>query len=157
MNRFTASVNSAADISADREAVWKALTDPDLLARLTPLLSSIRADGELWTWSMVRIAALGVSICPSFTETMTFDEGRRIDYTHTPPPGANERAGAEGSYVLADAPGGTHLEMAMTLRVELPLPKAATPAVQRVMRGTIERTGQRFWTNLLGHLGATEL
>ena len=29
MSRFTATVSSAADISADREAVWKALTDPD--------------------------------------------------------------------------------------------------------------------------------
>jgi carbon monoxide dehydrogenase subunit G len=157
MSRFTATVASAADITADREAVWKALTDPDLLARLTPLLQSIRADGDVWTWSMIRIAALGVAICPSFTEKMTFDEGKRIDYTHAPPKDATERAGAEGSYVLADVPGGTHLEMKMTLRVELPLPKAATPAVQRVMRATIDRTGQRFWTNLLTHLGATEI
>jgi carbon monoxide dehydrogenase subunit G len=157
MGQFTASVKSAADVSADREAVWKALTDPDLLARLTPLLQSIRADGDLWTWTMIRIAALGVAICPSFTEKMTFDDGQRIDYTHAPPPGTKERAGAEGSYVLADVPGGTHLEMEMTLRVDLPLPRTARPAVQRVMRGTIDRTGQRFWTNLLAHLGATEI
>jgi carbon monoxide dehydrogenase subunit G len=157
MTQFKATVKSAADITADREAVWKALTDPDLLAQFTPLLQSIRADGNLWTWTMIRFAALGVTICPSFTERMTFDEGRRIDYTHAPPDGVKERAGAEGSYVLADVPGGTHLEMAMTLRVELPLPRAATPAVQRVMRSTIDRTGQRFWTNLLTHLGAEEL
>jgi hypothetical protein len=105
---------------------------------------------------MIRIAALGVAICPSFTEKMTFNDGKCIDYTHAPPKGTTERAGAEGSYVLADVPGGTHLDLAMTLRVDLPLPKAATPAVQKVMRATIDRTGQRFWTNLLTHLGATE-
>jgi uncharacterized protein YndB with AHSA1/START domain len=33
VSRFTATVSSAADIGADREAVWKALTDPDLLSR----------------------------------------------------------------------------------------------------------------------------
>ncbi len=157
MTRFTATVKSAADISADREAVWKALTDPALLARMTPLLADIRADGDVWTWTMIRFSALGVTICPSFTEKMTFDDGRRIDYTHAPPNGATERAGAEGSYVLDDVAGGSHLQMQMTLSVELPLPRAATPAVQRVMRSTIDRTGQRFWGNLLAHLGATEL
>ena len=122
MTRFTATVESAADISADREAVWKALTDPDLLARMTPLLADIRADGDVWTWTMIRFSALGVTICPSFTEKMTFDDGRRIDYTHAPPNGTSERAGAEGSYVLGDVAGGTRLAMQMTLSVELPLP-----------------------------------
>jgi carbon monoxide dehydrogenase subunit G len=157
VSQFAATVESAADVSADREAVWKALTDPDLLAELTPLLRSIRADGDTWCWSMIRIAALGVSIQPSFTEKMTFDDGHRIAYTHAPPPGAKERAGAEGVYELDDVPGGTHLHMKLTIRIDLPLPKMATPAVQRVMRTSIDRTGARFWSNLMTHLGATEL
>jgi carbon monoxide dehydrogenase subunit G len=157
VSTFSATVKNGANISADREAVWKALTDPDLLPQLTPLLRSIHADGDIWCWRMTRIAALGVSISPSFTEKMTFDDGHRIAYTHQPPPGARERAGAEGSYELTDVEGGTHLQIELTLHVELPLPRAAAPAVQRVMRGTMDRTGDRFSANLLTHLGATQV
>lgn len=157
MNEFTATVRSGARISADREAVWKALTDPDLLPRLTPLLRNITVGGDVWCWQMMRIAALGVSISPSFTERMTFEDGYRIGYTHAPPPGARERAGAEGSYELADVDGGTRLDIELTLTVQLPLPRSAAPAVARVMRSTMNRTGDRFSANLLTHLGATEL
>jgi carbon monoxide dehydrogenase subunit G len=157
MSTFSATVKSGADISADREAVWKALTDPDLLPDLTPLLRSITADGDTWRWHMMRIAALGVSISPSFTEKMTFDDGHRIAYTHQPPAGARERAGAEGVYQLSDVDGGTHLDIELTLCVDLPLPRAAAPAVQRVMRSTMNRTGDKFSANLLTHLGASEL
>jgi carbon monoxide dehydrogenase subunit G len=157
MNEFSATVKSSADISADREDVWKALTDPDLLPELTPLLRSITADGDTWCWQMMRIAALGVSISPSFTEKMTFDDGHRIAYSHQPPHGARERAGAEGVYALSDVDGGTRLDIELTLSIELPLPKAAAPAVQRVMRSTMNRTGDKFSANLLRHLGAKEL
>jgi hypothetical protein len=37
--------------------------------------------------------------------------------------------------------------------VDLPLPKSARFAVQRVMKSTMERTGDRFSANLLRHLG----
>ncbi len=157
MATFSATVKSGADISADREAVWKALTDPDLLPELTPLLRGITADGDTWCWQMMRIAALGVSISPSFTEKMTFADRHRIAYTHSPPQGKRERAGAEGVYELSDVAGGTHLDIELTLCVDLPLPKAAAPAVQRVMRSTMNRTGDKFSVNLLRHLGAKEL
>jgi carbon monoxide dehydrogenase subunit G len=157
MSTFTATVKSSADISAGRADVWKTLTDPILLPKLTPLLRSISADGDIWCWSMVRIAALGVGITPTFTEKMTFEDGKRIEYTHAPPPGARERAGADGVYELSDIDGGTHLEIELTLHVELPLPKAAAPAVQRVMRSTMNRTGEKFSANLLAHLDAREL
>ena len=139
------------------ERVWAALTDPDLLARLTPLLRSIDADGDVWTWHMVRIAALGVSITPSFTERMVFTGQERIEYSHEPPAGAKERAGAEGWYQLSDAPGGTRLAISLSLCVDLPLPRAASRPVQGVMTSTMKRTGDRFSKNLLDHLGAREL
>ncbi len=157
MSTFSATVASEADISAPREEVWRALTDPQLLAELTPLLHTIEVDGDLWTWHLMKIAALGVSIVPAFTEKMTFDEGRRIEYTHRPRTGRRERAGAEGTYLLADVEGGTHLDIKLQLCIDLPLPKASAPAVQRVMRRQMERTGEKFSANLLRHLHAHEL
>lgn len=157
MTTFSATVNSQADVSAPRSAVWAALTDPELLPQLTPLLENISADGDIWCWSMMKISALGVSIAPSFTEQMIFDEPGRIEYTHNPPAGARERAGAEGVYELADIDGGTRLSIDLTLHVDLPLPTAAQPAVRRVMEKTMQRTGDRFSQNLLRHLNAREL
>lgn len=154
---FTATVTSQADISAKRQDVWAALTDPVLLPKLTPLLRSIDADGDTWTWHMARIGGLGTSIVASFTEAMTFDEGTRIAYTHAPPKGVKERSGAEGVYRLADIDGGTHLDIELTLSVELPLPKASTTAVQKIMKRTMDHTGDKFSANLLAHLGAREL
>ena len=153
MARFTATTESEAVVPADRMEIWDALTDPDLLPRLTPLLRKIDAEGDMWTWHMTRIAALGVSISPSFTESMSFDEGRRIVYTHTPPEGARERAGAEGWYQLNDVDGGTELRISLGLEVDLPLPRSAAPAVRRVMGATMTRMGDRFSANLLRHLG----
>jgi uncharacterized protein YndB with AHSA1/START domain len=124
---FSATVNSSADITAPRSAVWAALTDPELLPKLTPLLTAISTDGNRWRWSMVCISALGVSIAPTFTEEMTFEEPHRIRYTHQPPGGVRERAGAEGVYELTEVDGGTHLAIDLTLCVELPLPKFAAP------------------------------
>ena len=88
---------------------------------------------------------------------MTFDDGRRIEYTHRAPAGTNERAGAEGWYELSDADGGTRLAISLTLCVELPLPRAARTPVEKVMLSTMRRTGDRFSKNLLDHLGAREL
>ena len=157
MTWFEAGVESTADISAPRPEVWQALTDPVLLPKLTPLLSSIDVQDDKWRWHMMKIAALGVSVVPVFTETMTFRDGSRIEYDHTPPEGKRERAGAQGIYKMSDVDGGTRLDISLTLRVDLPLPKASAPAVQRIMRKTMERTGAKFAQNLLTHLGAREL
>ncbi|WP_375492109.1 SRPBCC family protein [uncultured Jatrophihabitans sp.] len=157
MTCFESTVKSEADISASREQVWRALTDPQLLPRLTPLLSKIDVSGDQWRWHMARIAALGVSVIPVFTETMSFDDGKRIEYRHTPPNGKRERAGADGVYELSDVDGGTHLLIELTLRVELPLPEKSKRAVQHIMKSTMNRTGDRFSENLLEHLDAREL
>ncbi|ANY09150.1 SRPBCC family protein [Pseudonocardia sp. HH130630-07] len=147
-------------MTADRAAVWRVLTDPDMLPQLTPLLHRIDADGEHWRWHMVRLAVMGVGIRPVFTERMTFTEGTRIDFTHAPPSGVTEWAGAEGYYALADAEPdtdgvpGTHLEISLTLDVDLPLSRLAAPVVTRTMRATMDATGDRFAANLLRHLDA---
>jgi carbon monoxide dehydrogenase subunit G len=153
MTRFSATNESEAVVAADRSAIWTVLTDPVLLPKLTPLLSRIETDGDLWRWHMVSLSVLGVGISPVFTERMTFDVEKRIDYTHAPPPGTSERAGAEGSYVLAEVEGGTHLAISLTLEVDLPLSRLASPAVSLVMKETLQRMGQRFSVNLLRHLG----
>ena len=157
MNRFIATTRSEAVVAAERAAIWAALTDPVLLPRLTPLLTKIDTDGDLWRWHLVRISALGVGITPSFTEQMVFAEERRIEFSHRPPAGARERAGADGFYSLTDVAGGTALAISLTLCVELPLPKLAGPAVGKVMTATMDRTGDRFSANLLRHLGVRDV
>ena len=46
MATFSTTNRSAATISADVDAVWKVLTDPDQIARLTPFLHSVQEEGE---------------------------------------------------------------------------------------------------------------
>ena len=154
MNRFSATNDSEAVVKADRQAIWEALTDPVVLPRLTPLLRRIVADGDVWRWELTDLKVLSATIAPSFTEQMKFDPPTRIEYSHAPPHGQHERAGAEGTYLLEEVEGGTHLHIRLTLTVELPLAKAARPAVERIMSTVMTRTGERFATNLLRHLGA---
>lgn len=153
MARFSSTTDSVAVVAADRGDIWSALTDPQLLPRLTPLLQRIEAQGDLWRWHLLRIPVLGVVVSPSFTERMVFSPKERIDYRHEPPHGAAEQAGADGWYRLEDAEGGTRLAISLTLHVDLPLPGAARPAVGRVMQATMKRTGDRFAANLERHLG----
>ena len=152
MNRFEATNHSEAVVAADREAIWAALTDPEVLPKLTPLLRSIETDGDVWRWQLARFTILGIGLAPCFTERMRFDPPNRIEYSHEPPEGHREPAGADGWYVLTEVDGGTRLEISLTMHVDLPLAKAARPAVTRVMRSMMQRTGDRFATNLLRHL-----
>lgn len=153
MNRFEATNHSTAVVPAGRQDIWAALTDPETLTELTPMLCRIDTDGERWVWHMFGFSALGVEIAPSFTERMQFSELERIDFEHAPPPGQHERAGADGRYVLEDAPDGTRLDIRLTIHVELPLPRMSRGAVRRVMEQSMRTTGDRFARNLLGHLG----
>jgi carbon monoxide dehydrogenase subunit G len=151
MTRFSARDRSTEVVEADQSALWKALTDPDLLPRLTPYLHSIEADGDCWRWNMARIPVLGLSVAPSFTERMTFDEPRRITFTHDPESG-QEKAGVEGTYELEQVEGGTRLSIDIDICVDLPLPGMARGAVERAMGGVIAAMGRRFAVNLLRHL-----
>ena len=154
VNAFSAGISGGALVPADRARIWAALTDPQLLPQLTPLLVRVETPApDVWRWHMMRISALGVGISPVFTERMRFQPMDRIDYSHAPPPGSHEYAGVEGSYQLTEVPGGTRRGAEMTMCIELPLPRAAAPAVQAVMRTTMARTRDRFSANLLRYLG----
>lgn len=154
MTRFESTNVSEADVPAPREKIWSVVTSPECLAELTPLIDRITADGDIWRWQLKSISALGTRLAPSFTEQMSFEDGRRLSYEHRSPAGTNERAGARGTYTLADLPdGGTHLAVDLTLHIELPLPGLSRRAVEQVMATTMARTGQRFADNLYAHLG----
>ncbi len=159
MTRFSVSTASTATVDADRQRVWAALTDPDLVVRLTPYLSSIDADSERgehrWTWHLVRIPLLGSMVSPSFTEVMTYDEPSRIDFVHDPER-TDEKAGVDGRYVLKEAREGTDLSIDLAITVELPFPKVARPAVHAAMRAVIATMGARFSHNLVRHLAADD-
>ena len=84
---FEASNHSEAVVPADRKEVWAALTDPDLLPRLTPVLKHIEVDGDHWQWELAKIPILTTSLTPSFTELMKFTEPTRIAFGyHSPQP-----------------------------------------------------------------------
>lgn len=155
MRRFQATNQSTETVPAPRADIWAVLTDPEVLARLSPLVRRIEVDGEdHWCWHLTGISALGVHIAPSFRERMTFEDGRRITFRHEPVRGHHERAGADGVYRLEDVDGATRLSIRITIHVELPLPGSARFAVERVIERLMQRTGDRFASNLLHHLGA---
>ena len=154
MARFSSTNHSAAVVAAERSQVWEVLSDPKLLAELTPLVRTIEADGDTWVWHLAGIHGLGMEVAPVFTESMVFTPMERITYSHAPPPGTRERAGAAGWYELADTPTGTHLEIQITIHVDLPLPRISAPAVERIMAESMTRAGDAFARNLLSHLGA---
>lgn len=154
MTTFGAQNVSEADVPADRDAIWAVLSEPDLLAEMTPLIDRIHADGDRWCWQLTGINALGLSVAPSFTEQMTFRAPESITFRHAPDPGSPERAGASGRYELEKlSPGRTRLFVDITLHVDLPLPARSRRLVERVMKSMMERTGQRFGQNLYNHLG----
>jgi carbon monoxide dehydrogenase subunit G len=153
MASFSSRNQSTAVVPAKRDAIWAVLSDPEALAELTPLVKAITAYGDLWCWQLGGISALGVSVAPSFTEHMTFTEGERIVFAPDPPFGT-QRAGADGTYQLSDAPeGATRLAIDITISAELPLPRLAKGAVEKVMATTMTRTGDRFARNLYKRLG----
>ncbi|MBM6401630.1 SRPBCC family protein [Phycicoccus sonneratiae] len=155
MASFSTATRSAATVTAHPDEVWATLTDPDLIAHLTPFLHRVTERGEHWVWEMTRVPVLGRSFSFTFTERMAFDEPDRIGFTHDPAAGTgHESAGVEGWYALAPHPAGTHLETSMAITVELPFPAVTRPAVTAAMKGVVTLMGQRFSQNLLHHLGA---
>ncbi|MGA8851614.1 MAG: hypothetical protein WB508_07820 [Aeromicrobium sp.] len=153
MTWFTSSRESEAVLAAERSAIWEILTDPDAIVRLTPFLESIDATDDTWVWHLGGIDVLGIEISPSFTEKMTYDEGRQIDFNHAPPQGADEKAGAEGRYTLTDTDDGTHLAISLEVSVDLPLPKFSSPAVSTTMKTVIASMGNGFAKRLEKELG----
>jgi len=153
VNRFSARTEAKAVVPAGRDEIWAALIDPALIARMTPFVKSIEADGEHWFWEMTSLHVLGAGIAPAFTERMSFRDLERIEFRHDPPAGTRERTGVHGWYDLADTDGGTHLATSLEVHIELPLPRLSAPAVTTAMKGVMATMGQRFSHNLLDHLG----
>jgi carbon monoxide dehydrogenase subunit G len=153
MTSFSASTHAEAVVLADQEAIWDALVDPELMARFTPFLDSISVEGEHWLWRMTGLNVLGLRVAPAFTERMSFTEPDRIEFRHDPPAGATEKAGVEGWYELTPTDDGTQLVTELEITLDLPLPKAASPAVRATMRKVVDTMGDRFSQRLLDHLG----
>lgn len=155
MATFSAKTDAEAVVPHPPEDIWAVLVDPDLVARFTPFVKGIQADGDHWVWSLSGIKVAGVGFAPTFTERMTLEEPKRIEFAHEPPEGTPERAGVHGWYDLEDrGADGTRLATSLEICVELPLPRAAGPAVRTAMKGVMATMGDRFSKNLLRHLGS---
>ena len=156
MASFSAKTHAEAVVLAPQQDIWDVLVDPDLMAKFTPFLKRITADGEHWRWEMSGLDVLGVKVAPAFTERMVFDEPDRIEFRHDPPAGTKEKAGVEGWYELTPTDDGTKLVTELEITLELPLPKASGRAVRAAMGKVIDTMGDRFSQNLLDHLGVEE-
>lgn len=153
MTAFRSRNHSVATVPVAPEAIWEVLTDPKLLAQLTPLVDRIEARGDKWAWTLAGISGLGIEVAPTFTERMTFVPISRIDFQHEPPPGHNERAGVNGVYqITKTGDAESKLRVDLSLCVELPLPGFSRRAVEKVMATTMARTGDAFARNLYAHL-----
>lgn len=153
MATFRARDTSSAVLRSSRSEVWAALTDAALIAEITPHVTSIDVDGDRWTWRMVTLPVLSLSIAPHFTEIMEMRPEDRIDFRHDPAR-TEETTAVDGSYVLADHPGGgTQVSIDLEIATRLPLPGLARPAVELVMAQVVKHMGTVFSRNLLAHLG----
>src|SRR3954454_22833804 len=129
MTRFTASTQSAATLKSSRKDVWNALTDPELLPKLTPYLQRIDVEDDKWTWNVTKVPLLGKSIGTTFTEVMTFEEPHRIAFTHDKER-FEEQSAVEGEYILEDAGQGCRVSIEIGVSVELPCAKVTRRAVE---------------------------
>lgn len=152
MTWFETSTESASVVAASPEQVWAVLSDPGLVAELTPMVRAIEADGEHWHWRLAGINVLGHRVSPSFTVHMDMEPPRRIDFTHEPV--GREHAGVDGWYALEPAGDGTRLAIRLTVKVDLHLPRLSGPAVRAAMHSVIAAMGAGFSRNLIRHLGA---
>jgi carbon monoxide dehydrogenase subunit G len=152
MTRFTASNKSAATLKSSRQDVWDALTDAELLPKLTPYLQRIDVDGDRWTWHVTKVPVLGKNIGSVFTEVMTFDEPKRIGFEHDPQH-SEQKTEVQGEYHLEEAGSGTRVSIELGVSVELPFPRAMRRPVEGAIRAVMAGMGKRFASNLLRHLG----
>jgi len=153
MATFTARNRSSAALRSPRPEVWATLVDAQLMAKMTPYVTSIDVEGEKWLWRMGTIPVLGVSVAPRFTEVMEFEPEERIQFHHDPSR-SEEMTAVEGTYLLAErTDGGTDVSIDLEITCKLPLPGLARMAVQGVMLQVVKHMGVVFSRNLLKHLG----
>jgi carbon monoxide dehydrogenase subunit G len=148
---FSSSRSDTADVPHPVEAVWDVLVDPDAIARMTPMVSRIMADGDQWTWCLQGVPLPGRALDLSMVETMKFTPQTRIDFTHGPLE-RHLQAGAEGHYGLEPIEAGTRLTIDLTISARLPIPGVARPAVTTAMAQVLRQMGTRFAANMLREL-----
>lgn len=157
MTAFRSRNVSVATVPVEPERIWDVLTQPALVAEMTPLVDRIERKGQVWTWTLAGISGLGLEVAPSFTVRMTFSPISRIDYRHEPPPGVKERAGVNGTYLITQVgESSSKLKIDLALCVDLPLPRVSRRAVEPIMAATMARAGAGFARNLYRHLGLDE-
>lgn len=157
MTKVSATREATAVIDSEQADVWAVLSDPKLVAELTPFVDSITAEADdTWIWSMSGLKVLGVGFAPTFTEHMTWNEPDCIEFSHAPPDGTTERAGVEGWYRLVEVEGGTELSTKLDVTVDLPIPRLSAGPARATMNQVLARMGDRFAKNLLAHLGSSQ-
>ena len=152
MTRFSASNQSAATLRSSRDDIWQALTDPELLPRLTPYLNRIDVADDRWTWHVTRVPILGKSIGSTFTEVMSFEKPDRIGFDPDPAR-TEELTQVQGEYHLEDDGAGTRVSIEIGVTVELPFPRGMRRPVELAIATVMAGMGRRFASNLLRHLG----
>ena len=153
MSSFAAKTRAEAVVLAAQQDIWDALVSPELMARFTPFLERVIADGEHWRWELAGLDVLGVKVAPAFTERMELEPEDRIVFSHDPAH-PDEMTAVEGTYVLSDhEDGGTDVSIDLEIACHLPLPGLTRPAVERVMAGVVKHMGTVYSRNLLNHLG----
>ena len=157
MSSFSAKTRAEAVVLAPQQDIWDVLVDPELMARFTPFLESITADGDHWRWQLSGLNVLGAKVAPAFTERMVFQEPDRIEFRHDPPAGTTEQAGVAGWYALTPT---RRRDRAGHRARDHPRPAAAEGVGTGRARGHAQghrhawATGSR--SNLLAHLGVEE-
>ncbi len=146
MTTFTASKRSTGTVSRPREEVWSLLRDASTVAALTPGVRSIVDQGDTWLWTLAPVEVVGRTVGLSFTEQMTFSPPAKITFARADKP--DERAGAEGTYLLQESGSQTVVSIDLTVTVDLPFPRLARPAVQAAMQAVISTMGAGFAHNL---------
>ena len=155
MATFSTSNRSAATVTADVEAVWDVLTDPALVARLTPFLQRVRRGGRALGLAADEGARCSARASRSRSASGWTSTPHRIDFTHDPAPGADEAAGVVGWYALALVRMGRTSRRRWRSPSTSPSPVSSGPPSITAMKGVVALMGQRFSHNLLSHLGAT--
>ncbi len=151
MATFSRSRHDTADVPHGVDAVWDLLCDPAAVARMTPMVARIEADGDTWVWHLRGVPLPGKVVDLTMTERMEFEPQRRIGFTHEPLT-SGIVAGAEGHYALEPAESGTTLTIDLTITARLPLPGMAGPAVRSAMSQVLRHMGDRFAANMLREL-----
>lgn len=154
MTRFSADVEDVGLVEAPRELVWAVLTDPERLARMVTQVDRIEVLDGHWRWHMRGFTALGVKVRPTFTVVIHLEEQAVLRFVHDELPGERDVMGVDGEYRLRDASGGgTCVQIATTVHVDLPLPRLVSKAVENVMLLEMWRTGRGFADSLKREVG----